>query len=131
MNSRARAILSVVFLVALASFLSAASPNIILILADDMGYGDMGYMGSEVIRTPHLDALARSGVFFEQGYVASSVCSPSHAGLLTGRDPRRFCYEGNLNRADKYYATRPELLGLPPGNILLVITSSPRDMLQL
>ncbi|GAB5560840.1 MAG: sulfatase-like hydrolase/transferase [Synoicihabitans sp.] len=80
-----------------------------------MGYGDMGYMGSEVIRTPHLDRLAQSGVFCEQGYVASSVCSPSRAGLLTGRDPRRFGYEGNLNRDDKYYAARPELLGLAPG----------------
>ncbi len=90
-------------------------PNILLILADDMGYGDMGFTGSEHLQTPHLDALARSGVFCEQGYVASPVCSPSRAGLLTGRDPRRFGYEGNLNRDDKYYAGRPELLGLAPG----------------
>ena len=95
------------------------APNIILILADDMGYGDTGFTGSEKLRTPHLDALARSGVFCRQGYVASSVCSPSRAGLLTGRDPRRFGYEGNLNRDDKFYATRPELLGLPPGELTL------------
>ncbi|TWU40542.1 sulfatase-like hydrolase/transferase [Novipirellula artificiosorum] len=88
-------------------------PNLLLILADDMGYGDLGCMGSELLLTPHLDALASSGVLCEQAYVASAVCSPSRAGLLTGRDPRRFGYEGNLNKADAGYATRPELLGLP------------------
>jgi arylsulfatase A-like enzyme len=98
---------------------SPTAPNIILVLADDMGYGDTGFTGSEKLRTPHLDALARSGVFCSQGYVVSSVCSPSRAGLLTGRDPRRFGYEGNLNRDDKHYATRPELLGLPPGELTL------------
>ena len=80
-----------------------------------MGYGDMGCMGSEGLTTPHLDALARSGVLCTQAYVASPVCSPSRAGLLTGRDPRRFGYEGNLNQGAESYATRPELLGLPPG----------------
>ena len=59
--------------------------------------------------------LAKSGVFCSQGYVASAVCSPSRAGLMTGRDPRRFGYEGNLNKGAANYATRPELLGLPPG----------------
>ncbi len=92
-----------------------ARPNILVLLADDMGYGDMGFMGSKHLQTPHLDALAKSGVFCSQGYVASPVCSPSRAGLMTGRDPRRFGYEGNLNNAAANYATRPELLGLPPG----------------
>ena len=99
--------------------LKANPPNIILILADDMGYGDLGFTGSEHLRTPHLDALAESGVFCEQGYVCSSVCSPSRAGLLTGRDPRRFGYQGNLNKSDSSYPTRPELLGLPPGELTL------------
>ncbi len=94
---------------------AAERPNILIILADDMGYGDMGCMGSDHLMTPHLDALAKSGVLCTQAYVASSVCSPSRAGLLTGRDPRRFGYEGNLNAAADKYATRPELLGLPPG----------------
>lgn len=94
---------------------TADRPNFLIILADDMGYGDLGFTGSEFLQTPHLDQLARSGVFCEQGYVASPVCSPSRAGLLTGRDPRRFGYEGNLNRDDQYYAGRPELLGLAPG----------------
>lgn len=103
---------------ALASFaadITARQPNILLILADDMGYGDMGFMGSRHLRTPHLDALAKSGVFCAQGYVASPVCSPSRAGLITGRDPRRFGYEENLNQGAANYATRPEILGLPPG----------------
>ena len=70
-------------------------------------------MGSEVIRTPEIDRLRNAGVLCTQAYVASSVCSPSRAGLLTGRDPRRFGYEGNLNARAASYATRPELLGLP------------------
>ena len=104
-----------IFVISFSAASASQAPNIILILADDMGYGDTGYTGSKQLQTPNLDALARSGVFCSEGYVASSVCSPSRAGLLTGRDPRRFGYEGNLNRDDKFYATRPELLGLPPG----------------
>ncbi|MCP4171621.1 MAG: sulfatase-like hydrolase/transferase [Fuerstiella sp.] len=95
--------------------LPSSRPNIVLMLADDMGYGDLGCMGSEHLETPHIDALAESGVLCTHAYVASSVCSPSRAGLLTGRDPRRFGYEGNLNQGAANYATRPELLGLPPG----------------
>jgi len=90
-------------------------PNILLILADDMGYGDMGFTGSQGLKTPHLDTLAKSGVFCSQAYVCSPVCSPSRAGLLTGRDPRRFGYQSNLNKSSETYATRPTLLGLPPG----------------
>ncbi|MGC6427529.1 MAG: sulfatase-like hydrolase/transferase [Akkermansiaceae bacterium] len=96
-----------------ASAAVARKPNILMILADDMGYGDLGCMGSKVLQTPHLDALAKSGVLCTQGYVPSSVCSPSRAGILTGRDPRRFGYEGNLNKGPNAYPTRPELQGLP------------------
>ena len=88
-------------------------PNLLIILADDMGWGDLGCTGSQVIRTPNIDHLAAEGVLCTRAYVASSVCSPSRAGLLTGRDPRRFGYEGNLNQSARNYATRPELLGLP------------------
>lgn len=94
---------------------AAAPPNILIILADDMGYGDLGCMGSKFLETPQIDALAKSGVLCSQAYVASAVCSPSRAGLLTGRDPRRFGYQANLNAAAANYATRPDLLGLPPG----------------
>ncbi len=60
-------------------------PNILIILADDLGYGDLGFQGCEDIPTPHLDALARSGVRFTSGYVSASWCSPTRAGRLTGR----------------------------------------------
>ena len=91
------------------------APNILIILADDMGYGDLGCMGSELLETPHIDSLAESGTLCTQAYVSSPVCSPSRAGLITGRDPRRFGYQANLNQNSSRYATRPELLGLPPG----------------
>ncbi|EMI16898.1 arylsulfatase B [Rhodopirellula maiorica SM1] len=94
-------------------------PNLLIVLADDMGYGDLGYNGSQHLLTPHLDSLAKSGVFCRQAYVTSSVCSPSRAGLLTGRDPRRFGYESNLNQSAAAYGTRPELLGLPPSELTL------------
>ena len=84
-----------------------------MILADDMGYGDLGCTGSTTIKTPHIDALAERGILCTQGYVPSSVCSPSRAGILTGRDPRRFGYEGNLNKSGDAYATRYDLQGLP------------------
>lgn len=115
MPSILRVILAITSFTIFATGAFAAKPNILIILADDMGYGDMGCMGSERLATPNLDALAASGVLCTQAYVASPVCSPSRAGLITGRDPRRFGYEGNLNMNDANYATRPELLGLPPG----------------
>lgn len=92
----------------------ATPPNILIILADDMGYGDLGCAGSQTLLTPHLDELANSGVRCTAAYVASAVCSPSRAGLLTGRDPRRFGYQANLNANANNYTTRPDLLGLPP-----------------
>jgi arylsulfatase B len=70
-------------------------PNIIVILADDLGYGDTGAYGSPRVKTPNIDALARDGVRFTQGYVAHPVCAPSRAALLTGRYQTRFGYEFN------------------------------------
>lgn len=69
--------------------LHAARPNIVLINADDLGYGDLACYGHPVIRTPHLDALAAQGLRFTQFYAPSALCSPSRAGLLTGRTPYR------------------------------------------
>lgn len=103
----------------LGSCARAEKPNLLLVVADDMGYGDLGCMGSRLIATPNLDALAQAGVLCKRAYVASSVCSPSRAGLMTGRDPRRFGYEGNLNESAASYPTRPELLGLPPNELTL------------
>lgn len=106
-------LLSVLALGLGAQALEGSRSNILLIVADDLGYGDLGCAGSLVLKTPNLDRLAAAGVFCSRGYVASSVCSPSRAGLLTGRDPRRFGYEGNLNQSPEGYPTRPECLGLP------------------
>ena len=70
-------------------------PNIILILADDMGWGDVGYHGFKDIMTPNIDALAATGTSFSQGYVTSSVSGPSRAGIMTGINQQRFAYYGN------------------------------------
>ena len=59
-------------------------PNIIFILADDLGYGDLGCYGQELIETPHIDALASGGIKFTQHYSGSPVCAPSRCVLLTG-----------------------------------------------
>lgn len=64
---------------------SQDKPNIIVILADDLGYNDLGCYGAEKIRTPRLDAMAAQGLRFTQAYAANSLCSPSRAALLTGR----------------------------------------------
>ena len=64
---------------------AAAPPNIVVILADDLGYGDIGAYGAQRISTPHIDRLAAEGLRFTQGYASANVCSPSRAGLMTGR----------------------------------------------
>ena len=64
---------------------SRKPPNIVVILADDLGYGDVGAYGAQRIRTPNIDDLARRGLRFRQGYASANVCTPSRAGLMTGR----------------------------------------------
>ena len=79
----------------------ARKPDFIIILADDLGYGDTGVYGSKIARTPNIDALAASGIRFTDGYVTNPVCAPSRAGLLTGRYQQRFGYEFNPVGRDK------------------------------
>jgi arylsulfatase A-like enzyme len=74
----------------------ARRPNIVVIVADDMGYADVGMHGSKDIPTPNIDALAKSGVRFTDAYVSGPYCSPTRAGLLTGRYPQRFGHEFNI-----------------------------------
>ncbi len=74
---------------------TAKQPNIILLVADDLGYGELGCQGNPEIPTPHIDSLANNGIRFTQGYVTAAFCSASRAGLMTGRLQNRFGYEFN------------------------------------
>ena len=67
----------------------AERPNLVIILADDLGFADIGINGSKAIKTPHIDELANQGVNFVNGYSSAPICTPSRAGLLTGRYPAR------------------------------------------
>lgn len=75
-------------------------PNLLIFYADDLGYGECGVYGCKDIPTPHIDSLAKNGVKFTQGYVAATYCSPSRAGLMTGRYPTRFGHEFNTVARD-------------------------------
>lgn len=98
---------------------TAPPPNVLLIIVDDMGYGDLGCTGTEVIQTPHIDALAADGRLCSQAYVTSSVCAPSRAGLITGRHPCRIGFEANLNRWNERTPTRRAFYGLHPSEATL------------
>ncbi|MFO1152580.1 MAG: sulfatase-like hydrolase/transferase [Rhodospirillales bacterium] len=74
---------------------ASLQPNVILIVADDLGYGDVGYLGSPDIKTPSIDSLARQSVVFDAGYATASLCSPSRAGLVTGKYQQRFGHDNN------------------------------------
>src|SRR5213082_1066687 len=89
-------------------------PNIVIILADDLGYGDVGFNGCPDIPTPNIDALANNGVRCTNGYVTHPFCTPSRAALLTGRYQQRFGLE-NLTGTD---TTNPRA-GLPMQEVLL------------
>src|SRR3954447_4567 len=83
-------------------------PNIILIVADDLGYADIGAQGlSKDVKTPNVDKLMAAGVRFTSGYVSFPVCSPPRAGLMTGRYQQRFGHEFNPG------PNAPENFGLP------------------
>jgi arylsulfatase A-like enzyme len=89
----------------------SAKPNLILIVADDLGYADLGVHGSKQIPTPNIDRLAKEGTVYSNGYVSSSVCSPSRAGLLTGKNQASFGFFDNLSPAQPGFD--PNYVGLP------------------
>ncbi|MEM9644102.1 MAG: sulfatase-like hydrolase/transferase, partial [Planctomycetota bacterium] len=91
-------------------------PNIVLIFVDDLGYADTGLYGSDEIPTPHIDSLGKSGVRFTNAYVTAGSCSPSRAGLISGRYQQRFGFEFNTSGGG---VTHREHRGLDPGAITI------------
>ncbi|NOX68267.1 MAG: sulfatase-like hydrolase/transferase [Gammaproteobacteria bacterium] len=89
MNPLRSAVLSMLALLSCVHAAAAPQPNILLIYVDDLGYGDLASFGHPVLQTPTLDSLADSGLTFTNYYAPSALCSPSRAGLLTGRNPYR------------------------------------------
>ena len=99
------------FCVSSVNYQSGSKPNFVLIVADDLGYGDLGFTGSTQIKTPCIDRLANSGVVCSEGYVSSAVCSPSRAGFITGRNQVSFGHDNNLGGNQPGFD--PQFLGLP------------------
>ena len=91
---------------------AAEKPNIIFILADDLGYGDLGCYGQRLIKTPHLDRMAAEGMRFRQFYAGSTVCAPSRAVLMTGLHTGHVSVRGNAGgkRLEDLDAFRPQTL---------------------
>src|SRR5688572_24713661 len=87
----------------------ARRPNVILIVSDDHGYADLGVQGCKDIPTPHIDSIAKNGIRFTSGYVSHPYCSPTRAGLMTGRYQQRFGHEFNPGPA----TDRTPGVGLP------------------
>lgn len=90
-------------------------PNIVLVVMDDLGYGDLGCMGNSILRTPRIDSIAANGITLRHMYAASSVCTPSRAALLTGRYPQRVGLPRVLSPRDgtglsSWEYTLPEML---------------------
>ena len=104
--------LTVAWLYASVAVLADERPNVIVIYTDDQGAVDMGCYGSTDLETPHMDALARRGVRFTQMYAPACICSPSRAGLLTGRHPVRAGLPTNVG-------ARPGLHGLPASEVTI------------
>jgi len=113
LNIRFIATLLLIALPGMMSVHAAAKPNIVVIMADDMGYADAGFTGAKDIKTPNLDRLAASGVIFSQGYANHPFCAPTRAALLTGRYQHRFGFETN----PAYDPANP-VMGLDPAETL-------------
>ena len=94
-------------------------PNILLIVADDLGYADVGFNGCKDFATPNIDSIAKSGVRFTNGYVSHPFCSPTRSGLMTGRYQQRYGYENNPK-----YDPHDEIYGVPLSETMLPQTLS-------
>ncbi len=104
-------LLLILFLLALPLF-AVERPNIILMMADDLGWGDVGFNGGEIIHTPELDRMAETGLVFDRFYSAAPVCSPTRGSCLTGRHPYRYgIYFANTGHLRASERTLPEMLG--------------------
>lgn len=88
----------IVFLVALPYAYTQSKPNILIILADDLGYRDLGCYGCADIKTPHIDSLAKEGAKFSSAYVTGNMCGPSRAGFITGKFQSSFGYYSNVQQ---------------------------------
>jgi len=84
-------------------------PNVIIILADDLGISDLASYGNKNVTTPNIDAIGKNGVMFTEGYISSPVCSPSRAGLITGRYQQRFGHE--FQPQQRYLKNMAEYVG--------------------
>src|SRR5215208_1216878 len=88
---------------------TTSRPNVVLIMTDDVGYGDFGVYGAPDIRTPNIDRLAREGVRFTDFYANAPTCTPTRAGLISGRYQQRYALERPLSGV----TTVDSSLGLP------------------
>lgn len=90
MTFRSFSALALTLFLTTGSLLTAADrPNIVLVLADDLGWADLGCQGGDLVETPHIDQLARDGLRFTQAYAPAAICTPTRAALMTGKSPAR------------------------------------------
>jgi len=116
-TSKARRLVGIILLSLSLGFLNnscvqeTTKPNIILCMADDLGWGDVGYNGHPYIKTPNLDEMSESGIRFDRFYSGSSVCSPTRGSCLTGRNPFRYGIEtANMGHLKKEEVNLAEVL---------------------
>lgn len=102
-HKKMKKILIIVAAIFIANNVVAQKPNIVFVLVDDLGYGDLGYTGATDIPTPNIDALANQGTKFTSAYAVHPFCGPSRMGLITGRYPHEF--GGQFNLADQASVT--------------------------
>src|SRR4026208_1698584 len=94
-----------------------SKPNIVFILGDDLGYCDVSMYGCKEIPTPNIDSIGKNGIKFTNAYVTAPVCSPSRAGLITGRYQQRFGFEFNAGPLPRAISNKD--MGLPLSEITL------------